>query len=67
MESGPPDTASTIAGTPFQSANRRLASLTEIGESSSLVAMTHCKTAHAPGSSPTACIRRIVRISIFLV
>ena len=36
MESGPPDTASTIAGAVFQSANRRFASLAEIGEWSSL-------------------------------
>src|SRR5216683_406733 len=34
-ESGPPETASTIAGAAFQSANSRFASCTEIGESSS--------------------------------
>src|ERR1700730_636640 len=35
IESGPPDTARTIAGARFQSANRRLASCAEIGELSS--------------------------------
>ncbi len=39
IESGPPDTARTIAGAAFQSANRRFASLAEIGEWSSLSAM----------------------------
>src|SRR4051794_39025526 len=34
-ESGPPETASTSAGAAFQSANRRLASVPEIGERSS--------------------------------
>src|SRR6266478_2054669 len=36
IESGPPETARTIAGTPLQSANRRFASRAEIGELSSL-------------------------------
>src|SRR5216684_8544300 len=35
IESGPPETARTIAGTAFQSANSRFASCAEIGESSS--------------------------------
>src|SRR3984893_8742923 len=35
IESGPPETASTIAGARFQSANRRFASCAEIGELSS--------------------------------
>src|ERR1019366_2077317 len=35
IESGPPDTARTIAGAAFQSANRRLTSCAEIGELSS--------------------------------
>ncbi len=39
IESGPPDTARTIAGAAFQSANRRFASLAEIGEWSSSLAM----------------------------
>src|SRR3984893_7582325 len=35
IESGPRQTARTIAGTPFQSANRRFACCAEIGELSS--------------------------------
>src|SRR6202011_4062987 len=35
IESGPPETARTIAGAAFQSANRRFAFCAEIGESSS--------------------------------
>src|ERR1700676_878171 len=35
IESGPPETASTIAGAAFQSANRRFASCAEIGAWSS--------------------------------
>src|ERR1700704_1862088 len=52
IESGPPETARTIAGAAFQSANRRFAFCAEIGEWSSSVRMTHCKTAHTLRSSP---------------
>src|SRR5512140_1382835 len=64
MESGPPDTARTSAGAVFQSANRRFASLAEIGEWSSLLAMTHCKTADPVRSSPAASLRRITRSAL---
>src|SRR3954452_23360439 len=52
IESGPPDTARTIAGADFQSANRRFAALAEIGECSLSVRMISLQDCSHAGVKP---------------
>src|SRR5437763_5650592 len=52
IESGPPETARTIAGADFQSANRRFAALADIGECSLSVGMISLQDRSHAGVKP---------------